>query len=278
MGCRQLLSYCLFGLSTLLITTLAHAETPAPVAYISIIIDDMGDQGALGRQALQLPGPLTYAFLPHSPHGHRQAQQAHESGKEVMLHLPMQAMASNKLGPGGLTLDMNRQQLTNALQQGLASIPHVVGINNHMGSLLTRHPGHMQWLMETLKANGELYFIDSRTTHHTVAARLASENQIPSRQRDVFLDDDASIEAISFQFERLIAKALKNGKAIGIGHPYATTIQVLKQQLPLLAAKGIRVIPVSTLLNEPVVRMAEQSSPTPEALVLNQHLGQPQKY
>ena len=52
---------------------------------------------------------------------------------------------------------------------------------------------------------------------------------------------------------------------------------MLKQQLPLLAAKGIRVIPVSTLLNEPVVRMAEQSSPTPEALVLNQHLGQPQK-
>ena len=64
------------------------------------------------------------------------------------------------------------------------------GVNNHMGSLLTRHPGHMLWLMRTLQQHGEnpLFFVDSRTTVATVARRLAVENGVPNTDRNVFLD------------------------------------------------------------------------------------------
>ncbi len=258
------------GLATFVFSSLAIAQPPPVIAYISIIIDDMGDQRKLGEQALKLPGPLTYAFLPHTPYSRSQATQAHNSNKEVMLHLPMQAMTLKPLGPGSLTLDMNRQQFIKTLQQDLDSVPHVVGINNHMGSLLTRHPGHMQWLMAALKNNGNLFFIDSRTTHHTVAARIAKENQLPVRQRDVFLDDDPSIEAINFQFRRLVKKALKNGVAIGIGHPYKNTIQVLKNQLPQLAERGIKLIPASKILQQPITRMAEKTTIGADSLVYHQ--------
>lgn len=221
--------------------------------------------------ALLLPGAVTYAFLPHTPHSDSQARIAHKMGKEVMLHLPMQAISSNQLlGPGSLMLDMDRKQFGKVFRADLASIPFAAGVNNHMGSLLTRHPGHMQWLMEEIRQQKNLYFVDSRTTRYTVANQLAQEFHVPSRQRDVFLDDDPDPTAIIFQFKRLIKIAKLHGSAIGIGHPHKTTIRTLNQLLPQLERLHISLVPVSELIvqplqNQPKIRQAEAV----ERLVLN---------
>lgn len=245
-------------------TGIASSERPR----IAIIIDDMGDQHAAGQRALQLPGPVTYAFLPHTPFGASLADAAHRLNKEVMLHLPMQAVNSNNLlGPGALTLDMSRDQFRTTLLEDLHAIPHVVGINNHMGSLLTRHPGHMQWLMEELQHRGGLYFVDSRTTHHTVARQLAGEHQVPARQRDIFLDDDPSPAAILGQFQRLVDTARRKGSAIGIGHPYDSTLTLLETLLPQLAPMGITLAPVSALLDG--AAKTRLAAPTVPPLVFN---------
>ncbi len=247
------------ALFLMVFSTQLLAETDQPIR-ISIIIDDMGDHRDAGLRAIQLPGAVTYAFLPHAPHSNSLANTAHNQNKEVMLHLPMQAIGSNHLGPGGLTLDMNRDQFQETLKADLASVPHVAGINNHMGSLLTRHPGHMQWLMEDIRQLETLYFIDSRTTHHTVANKLANEHQVPSRQRDVFLDDDPSPDAVINQFNRLIEKANKQGSAIGIGHPYDSTLSVLAVMIPQLKHMDIELVPVSHLVYQsPPVRMANEA-------------------
>lgn len=216
-------------------------------------------------RALQLPGAVTYAFLPHTPHSHSLAETAHKLGKEVMLHLPMQAMDSNRLlGPGALTLDMSRSRFRKTLRENLDAIPHVAGINNHMGSLLTRHPGHMQWLMEEIEQRAGLYFIDSRTTPHTVAAQLAREHRIPARQRDVFLDDDPNPTAILYQLKRLIDKAGRQGSAIGIGHPYGSTLTMLNVMIPRLAQAGIALVPVSELTHDSrLTHAAQQTGMTP---------------
>ena len=229
----------------------------------------MGGQLNAGLRALQLPGAITYAFLPHTPHSRNLANAAHHLNREIMLHLPMQAMGSNKLGPGGLTLNMSQAQFNQTFLSNLKAIPHVAGINNHMGSLLTRHPGHMKWLMEEIKQQGNLYFIDSRTTHHTVASQLARESKIPSRQRDVFLDDDPSPAAITKQFELLLKKANKFGSAIGIGHPYENTLTILSQLIPQLNNQNIKLVPVSQLVYQtPTTRLAEQDTSPPGPLVL----------
>lgn len=186
-----------------------------------------------------------------------------------MLHLPMQAIGANKLGPGGLTLNMNRNQFKQTFQSDLDAIPHAVGINNHMGSLLTQHPGHMKWLMEAIKQRDNLYFIDSRTTHQTVANQLARESNIPSRQRDVFLDDDPNPEAINRQFKLLLRKANRLGSAIGIGHPYKSTLSVLAQLIPQLKDQHIILVPASQLVHQqPATHMALEPTPAPGPLVL----------
>ncbi len=232
----------LAGLSLLLGWVCAQADAPR----IAIVIDDMGNTLRSGRAALALPGAVTYAFLPHTGHAGRLARQAHEMGKEVMLHLPMQAMDGGALGPGALHLHMGEATIQRVLQEDLDSVPHAVGVNNHMGSLLTRHPGAMQWVMNGLRERG-LYFIDSRTSVATVAEAIAAENAVPVARRNVFLDSERSVAAIRLQYQRMLQLARRKGSAIAIGHPYPETLAVLAEELPKLEASGIRLVPASLL-------------------------------
>lgn len=226
---------------------------------IAIVIDDLGDNLERGRRAIAIDGPLAYAFLPHSPHSKELAEMAHRRKKEVMLHLPMQPTTPHRLAPGTLRLEMTQNQLLQTLRSDLESVPHVIGVNNHMGSLLTRHPGHMAWLMKEIRRRN-LFFIDSRTTASSVAALIAVEHQVPVLQRDIFLDHDRDYALVERQMRRLINTALATGLAVGIGHPYTETLDVLERWLPRLDKFGVKLIPVSVL-----VKRNEGSNPTWQA-------------
>ena len=235
---------------------LGGTAAAAPPA-VAVLLDDMGNDPAADRAALALPGPLAYAFLPHAPHTRRLAELAHRLGKEVLLHLPMEAVERRPLGGGALTLDMDREALARTLRQDLAAVPHAIGVNNHMGSLLTRHPGHMTWLMEELARLGGLFFVDSRTTAATVAERMAAEQGLPHLRRDVFLDHDPRPEAVRAQFRRLVALARRRGTALAIGHPHPATLAVLREMLPDLEPLGVRLLPLSRLVQRREERRPE---------------------
>ncbi len=247
-GCRR--SGTAFGaLCATLLSAAAAAEPPLARPAIGILIDDLGDQLEAGREAVALPGPVAYAELPGTPHAETLARLAHASDKEVLLHLPMDAASGKALGPGAVTLEMGEAEFTRAVERDLESVPHSGGVNNHMGSLLTRHPGHMRWLMEILRARPGLYFVDSRTTDKTVAQQLADELGIPNTRRDVFLDDDPDPQAIEHQFDRLLQLARRQGTAIAIGHPHADTLRVLRRSLAAVAKTGeIDLLPLARII------------------------------
>lgn len=231
----------------------ASAESPPALqtqpALIAIIIDDLGNQLSAGRRAIALPAPVACAVMPHTAYGSMLAREAHRSGKEVMLHLPMQSMEMQRIaGPGEISLDNGAPELRQILERNLAAVPHVIGVNNHMGSLITRHPGHMRWLMQAIRERGDLFFIDSFTTPGSVAYAMAREGGVPSARRHVFLDDDPEITAVRRQFERLQTEARRRGFAIGIGHPYPSTLEVLEAGLAGLSADQFRLVPVSEIV------------------------------
>lgn len=222
----------------------------APAAdkfYITLIIDDIGNSESLGARAVALPGAVTYAVLPHTPYGAELAEQAHTLNKEVMLHAPMSNVAQMPLGPGGLTDQLTRDDFMTTLETAIAAVPHLQGINNHMGSELTAQETQMQWVMEALQKH-ELYFVDSLTTAGSVAGRVAREKEIPTITRNVFLDNVTTPESIDREFQRLIQVARENGSAVGIGHPYKETLDYLEIALPTLAAQNIELIPASAMI------------------------------
>jgi hypothetical protein len=219
---------------------------------IAIIIDDLGYHLAAGQRAVALPGPVACAILPGTPQSTQLAQAAWQSGKEVLLHLPMQSMhLHGAMEPGSITLDTTRQGLADTFANALATVPFAVGVNSHRGSLLTRHPGHMSWLMEEILMAGGLYFVDSYTTHRSVALQIASEQGVPAIKRDVFLDSDPAPEMVEREFERLKALARENGLAVGIGHPYPATLGFLERAIPRLVEEGIELVPLRELIHFP---------------------------
>jgi hypothetical protein len=243
-----LLGWLLFPLLVCASTPGKGIDSVAQPAIV-IIIDDVGDNWQRGEAAVALPGPVTYAVLPHSPFGGPLARQAYATGKEVMLHAPMANLGDRPLGPGALTSEMDRQSFSRVLEGDLATIPHAVGINNHMGSLLTRQRKQMAWVMELVRAH-DLFFVDSRTTPDSEAWRVAREMGIPYLSRDVFLDHEPTTAFVHQQFMQTVAIARKVGFAVAIGHPYPVTIDYLARALPLLDEEGIRLVSASALVME----------------------------
>ncbi len=256
-GCyrlRAVLAGLLWCVSPTPVTAADAGASGVPVAgtpvrpSIALIIDDLGNQDSAGRHAIALPGPVACSFLPGGHFTRQLAIQAHAHGKEVMLHLPMQSVDEDRTDPGELLLNMTHQQLLRTLRTDLAAVPYVSGINNHRGSLITRHPGHMTWLMQALRRQGGLFFVDSRTTGATVASRMAAEAGVPAVDRNVFLDNERSPAAITAEFRRLVRIARRDGTALGIGHPYPETLDVLARELARRDDYNIDIVSVHDLI------------------------------
>jgi polysaccharide deacetylase 2 family uncharacterized protein YibQ len=214
---------------------------------IGIIIDDLGNSLANGGRAARLPGAVACAVLPHTPFARSLADAAHAAGKEVMLHQPMASRDTQEPGPGQLDAGMPALEMRATLDYDLSTVPHVIGVNNHMGSLLTTQPGAMDWLMREL-AQRRLFFVDSRTDAGTVAASAARRVGVPVLERTVFLDDDLTPAAVAVQLDRLEHLARRHGYALAIGHPYPVTLAALEHWLPQLAERGIHLIPLTSRL------------------------------
>ncbi len=217
---------------------------------IAIIIDDLGYDPNIIDDFLELDLPLAFSVLPRAPYSQSIAIKAGTRGHELILHLPMEPTDYPNInpGPGALLTQMSKRKIQTTLRSHLDEIPGIRGVNNHMGSFFTAKRDKMAVVMRELKKR-DLFYIDSRTTTETVAHELAETMGVPVASRSVFLDNDLSSKAIRFQMERLIGIARHSGAAIGIGHPYAETLSLIKKYLIKLKTR-VRVVPVSELIGQ----------------------------
>lgn len=235
---------------------LAAAQGPPP-PRVAILIDDIGYDRAGDLGSLGLGGAYSYAILPHAPHGARFAAAARALGRDALLHLPMEAEHRNSLlGPDALRRGMDERAIVATLADALASVGPVVGVNNHMGSRLTREAGAMRRFARSfdLAARG-LFFVDSRTTPRTVAARELRAAGIAVLERDVFIDHVPRPAAIQSQLGRLVTLARRRGAALGIAHPHRATLAALRGFSP--GRSGVTLVPVSRLLAADAGRRAD---------------------
>jgi polysaccharide deacetylase 2 family uncharacterized protein YibQ len=214
---------------------------------LAVVIDDVGYSRSAGMRAVRLPGTLTLAVLPFSPQAGTVASAAHAGGHQVLVHLPMQSIHGHRLGPQGLTSRLSRAEFARRVHAALASVPFASGANNHMGSLLTTRAPQMDWLMEILSQRRGWLFLDSRTTHRTVAAFRARVAGVPTLSRDVFLDNERGSYAIRLRLLEAAAIALRRGSAVAIGHPRDSTLSVLEAELPRLQRSGITLVALAEL-------------------------------
>jgi uncharacterized protein len=218
------------------------------LAKVSIVIDDFGTDLGVAKRFSSLPFPVTLSVLPHLAHSREIAELAHQEGREVILHLPMEPLNSRENpGPGALLLSMSGEEIRRNIRAALDTSPYFDGVNNHMGSRLTRDAQMMKIVLSELKGR-DLFFIDSMTTNESKAWNVARELKIPALKRDIFLDDDESPEAIRAQIARLMKVAKIRGTALAIGHPHKTTLRSLQEAAAHFREEGIEIVAARDLI------------------------------
>jgi polysaccharide deacetylase 2 family uncharacterized protein YibQ len=216
-------------------------------AVLTIVIDDIGNRLAAGRRTIALP--VTCSFLPHTSHCRELVEEAYGKRREIILHTPMESIHGNRLGPGGLTVDMSSREIFRTMRDNFASVPHASGVSNHMGSLFTSQSAQMEAVMQTLSGDPSTFFVDSLTTSDSVAWRVARSNGVAAARRNIFLDHIRDPAQIRRQLYKLVDRALRRGSALGIGHPYPETLSVLEAELPAVTARGIELVSARQLIS-----------------------------
>ena len=216
---------------------------------IAIIIDDFGYRNDhISNGFLELPAKLTYAIIPGHDHSQLFSKKAYDAGYEILVHLPMENIGKT-YGEEEYVLMSYFQddEIKSRINSAFDNLPEAIGLNNHQGSRGTADSRVMTLLAGVIK-DKKKFFIDSRTTSNSLANSTMRRYNVPTNQRDVFLDNDLDEEKIKTQLYKLADVSERKGIAIGIGHVKPQTLNVLKNEIPVLKQKGFRFEFVSRLV------------------------------
>ena len=224
---------------------IAKPEVKGP--RMAVVIDDVGENYGVLKGLAGLELPLTFAVWPNASHTRECVDLISKTHHDLLVHFPMEPMGYPKVKPGrdALFVSMNDEQIRQRIEENLGRIPEAIGVNNHMGSRFTSDEPRMEVALAEFKRHG-LFFLDSLTSGKSVGRAAARKVGIPFYERDTFLDNVKDVNAILLQLRKAERVALRQGRAIAIGHPYRQTLAALKQWQESRKT-SIQVIPLSKL-------------------------------
>jgi Uncharacterized protein conserved in bacteria len=207
---------------------------------IVLILDDVGFDHQPLAAAMTIDPNVNFAVLPNGKCSIDFATVLHERGFELLCHLPMEPEGFPRISPGegAVLTTMSDTEIARTTRANVEAIRFARGVNNHMGSRATADRRVMTDVLGALPAG--MFFIDSKTTGNSVAGSVARAMRVKTATRSVFLDDEQDVAAIRRQLGELTKAATAQGVAVGIGHMYPSTVQVLTEDAPRLRASGFR--------------------------------------
>lgn len=216
---------------------------------IAIIIDDFGWDKNIVSRFTSLNIPLTIAIIPELKYSNYVDTVAHSAGKEIIVHLPMEAVNHSLSGhPLKITTSMSAIQIKAVVDKSFKDIQFAVGLNNHMGSKATSSLKVMDSVIQQLKTENK-FFIDSNTIYSSVGYSQAKKYHLKTARRDIFLDDSLKEVDMQKQFLAALDLANKNGSVVIIGHAHLETANFLKKIIPELKKQGVEFVFSSQVVN-----------------------------
>ncbi|WP_191014764.1 divergent polysaccharide deacetylase family protein [Treponema zioleckii] len=221
-------------------------------ATIVFVIDDAGRSAANTKKYTDLPFPITIAVLPKLPQTRQCADVIRKSGKEMILHQPMQSQKlSLDPGPGAIRGEMSSAEIIQILNENLEELGSgVKGLNNHEGSLITADELRIGTVLDVCREKG-IYFLDSRTTAETKAPSAAAARGMRIYEKaGPYIDNEISREKMLERIYETLNYANRRGSAIVIGHVDKSVNilpDLLNEMYPYLKAAGYKFATPSTL-------------------------------
>ncbi len=236
------------------ISDIALAQNNKPM--LTIIIDDFGgfDQSGVDTM-LSVDAPLTCAVMPNLENSLANSKAIEESGKEVILHMPMQAhvhLPESWYGPTYICSGDSKEIVFQKITSALESVPNAKGFNIHIGSGVCQNPTTMGYVYD-FAINNNLPFVDSRTHINTIAQTVASQKNVIYLGRDEFLEPSGNKSYESVKHHIMVGAniAKERGHAIIIGHVGAhggeNTAKAIASSIEEIKSMGIEIVPLSKL-------------------------------
>lgn len=255
----QILLFCsiLFagGLLALFIGFSTSRETNAKEdAKLAIVIDDFGLQRKGVREMLNLDCKLTVAVIPFLEHTEDDAEDALENGKEVIIHIPLQATTHDKpshLGTRSIKINDSEADITAWMHDAMEELPEAVGANIHMGTLSSTKEHVMRPIFASLKEQN-MYFLDSKTSSKSICRKTAQTVMVPYYENQVFLEHEMkSKEYVKKRLRKAMKIAREKGACIAIGHVGyeggTITVEAIRELLDEFDENQVELVFVSEL-------------------------------
>ncbi len=218
---------------------------------VALIVADLGLSEPVTRTAIrQMPGTVTLAFAAQGTDLAGWLDQARADGHEILLTLPMEPAGypQNDPGPNSLLTTLSTDENRRRLDLLLGGVTGFVGVLDSRGARFTNAPDAVRPVLAALNARG-LMFVDSGSSAHSTAPRLATEIGLPRAIGDRFIGGGASGETIDLELAQLETLALGHGAAVGIVLPDPLTFERLARWLPTLPARGLVLAPITAVAN-----------------------------
>jgi uncharacterized protein len=223
---------------------------PTPRARVAVIVDELGARADVLDAVVALGRPVTVAVLPELPLSRRIAREAARAGLEVLAQVPLEPYRFPELdpGPGLLLVSMAPEEVTRRTRQHLAAVPGAAGVTTRMGSRFTEDRARMRALLEPVYLQG-LFFVDAVTSPESVGYDLARALGVPAARRQIFIDPDDTEATARRGLAAVERRAAGGGAVVAVAHGRVLTVRLLAEALPRWEARGVRLVPVSQLLD-----------------------------
>ncbi len=211
-----------------------------------LVIDDVGNSMEQLERFLDFPFALTFAVMPRRRYTREAVERIRAAGQVVILHQPMEPVGSSDPGVGALYAGMSREEVDAILDENLAGLESIRGINNHMGSKVTADAETMSYVMDYLSNRG-MFFLDSVTTNSSVAGMVAEVYEVAFAERTgPFLDNEAEYDVVRSAFAEGLDRARRESSAVLIGHVHSDTlVEVLRREYSRSIEQGFSFRPLS---------------------------------
>ncbi|MFI5376189.1 MAG: divergent polysaccharide deacetylase family protein [Candidatus Rokuibacteriota bacterium] len=222
---------------------------PSPGApRIAVIVDDLGGRRDVFDVLREIRRPLTVAVLPALPLSASIARDAFRAGMEVLLDVPMEPYRYPELdpGPGVLLASMSPGEIQQAVGKQLETVAPAVGVMNRMGSRLTEDRTRMRAMIDVLVAR-RLFLVDAYTSSQSLAFDEARGAGVRAARRQILVDHARGDAGDRVRWDEVAGWAERRGEVIVVAHGHPLTVRLLKEYVPRWEARGLRLVPVSTL-------------------------------
>jgi polysaccharide deacetylase 2 family uncharacterized protein YibQ len=217
------------------------------IVVVGLGINEAGSIDAIDR----LPPDISLGFAPYGRALTTVAGAARAAGHELFLEIPLEPFDYPQNDPGPQTLLTGAEPRANLekLFWLFARFGGYAGVINNMGARFTASTADFAPVMEELGLRG-LGYVDDGTSNRSVAAQLASGNEVPFLRIDMSIDDNPDRAAIDAALAALEARARETGSAVGLSSALPVSISALAQWSQTLSGKGITLVPASALMAE----------------------------